>query len=144
VGDTEHVDAYVAELQQRYHLRGVAVVVIRDGAIVVESGQGVAGPSGEPVTADTPFRIGSTSKQLTGLLIQQLIAEGALTHATTIGEALPWFGGGSARLSTITVEQLLAHFSGLSTRAGLEQWGAGGGIVPNRSRLLCERSTRLI
>jgi CubicO group peptidase (beta-lactamase class C family) len=76
VGDTEHVDAYVAELQQRYHLRGVAVVVIRDGAIVVESGQGVAGPSGEPVTADTPFRIGSTSKQLTGLLIQQLIAEG--------------------------------------------------------------------
>lgn len=83
----------------------------------------MAGPSGEPVTADTPFRIGSTSKQLTGLLIQQLIAEGALTHATTIGEALPWFGAGSSRLSTITVEQVLAHFSGLSTRAGLEQWG---------------------
>ncbi len=89
----------------------------------MSQGFGVAGPDGPAVTADTPFRLGSTSKQFTGLMIQQLIAQGRLSLDTTVHEVLPWFGTGSDDRSRVTVRQLLDHSSGLSTRAGLAQWG---------------------
>jgi CubicO group peptidase (beta-lactamase class C family) len=45
---------------------GTAVVIAQDQAVVYASGFGVRRlPSGPPVTAETPFRIGSVTKQFT-------------------------------------------------------------------------------
>ncbi|MDQ2839024.1 MAG: beta-lactamase family protein [Actinomycetota bacterium] len=105
------------------HLPGVAVVVIRDGRPLVSRGFGEAAPGGAPVTPKTPFVLGSTSKQFTGLIVQRLVLQGLLNLDTTAHQVLPWFGTGSDRLSRVTVRELLTHTSGLSTRVGLAQWG---------------------
>ncbi|MEO8851969.1 MAG: serine hydrolase domain-containing protein, partial [Allobranchiibius sp.] len=122
-GSADDVIGYVGRQRDALHLPGVAVAVLREGRPLVTEGFGVAGPAGRPVTAETPFLLGSTSKQFTGMMVQQLIAQGRLTMDTTVHEVLPWFGTGRDGLSRVTVRELLTHTSGLSTRAGRTQWG---------------------
>ena len=122
-GSVDDVIRYINRQREALHLPGVAVVVLHGGRALVSRGFGVAGPDGRAVTAATPFLLGSTSKQFTGLMVQQLIAQGRLSLDTTVHEVLPWFGTGSDGLSRVTVRQLLNHSSGLSTRSGLAQWG---------------------
>ncbi|MEO8829905.1 serine hydrolase domain-containing protein [Lapillicoccus sp.] len=123
VGSADDVIRYVNRERDALHLPGVAVVVLRNGRQLVSEGFGVAGPGDPPVTAETPFLLGSTSKQFTGLMVQRLILQGRLSLDTTVHEVLPWFGSGSDRLSRVTVGELLTHSSGLSTQAGRAQWG---------------------
>ncbi len=122
-GSADDVARYVNRQREVLHLPGVAVVVFRDGRPLVSKGFGLAAPGGPPVTAGTPFLLGSTSKQFTGLMVQRLILQGRLSMDTTVHEVLPWFGTGSDELSRVTVRELLTHSSGLSTRAGRAQWG---------------------
>ena len=123
VGSADDVARYVNRQRDVLHLPGVAVVVLSDGRPLVSQGFGVAGPGGPPVTAETPFLLGSTSKQFTGLMVQRLILEGHLSMDTTVHEVLPWFGTGSDELSRVTVRELLTHSSGLSTPTGRAPWG---------------------
>ncbi|MEO6996993.1 MAG: serine hydrolase domain-containing protein [Terracoccus sp.] len=123
VGSADDIIGYVNQQRDALHLPGLAVVVLREGQPLVSKGFGVAGPGGPLVTAETPFLLGSTSKQFTGLMVQQLIAQGRLSMDTTVHEVLPWFGTGSDGRSRVTVRELLTHTSGLSTRAGRAQWG---------------------
>lgn len=90
-GSTDDVIRYVNQQRDALHLPGVAVVVLRGGRALVSKGFGVAGPDGPAVTAATPFLLGSTSKQFTGLMVQQLIARGRLSLDTSAHEVLPWF-----------------------------------------------------
>ncbi|MBC7593058.1 MAG: beta-lactamase family protein [Kineosporiaceae bacterium] len=99
-------------------LSGLAVVVISQRSIVFERGYGDAAPGGPAVTPSTPFVLGSTSKQFTGLAVQQLIAQGRLSLDDKVGELLSSLGGKTSRLVDVTVHQLLSHTSGISTNAG--------------------------
>ncbi|MBS1975714.1 MAG: beta-lactamase family protein, partial [Bacteroidetes bacterium] len=56
----------------------------------------------------TGFRIGSTSKQFTALLIMQLINENKISTGDTAGKFIPGFRHGS-----VTIQQLLTHQSGI-------------------------------
>lgn len=123
LGSADDIASFVTQQRDVLHLPGVAVVVLRDGRPLLSQGFGVAAPGGPPVTAETPFLLGSTSKQFTGLMVQRLILEGRLNMDTTAREVLPWLGTGSDGLSRVTVRELLTHSSGLSTGAGLAQWG---------------------
>lgn len=58
---------------------GVAVAVVREDEIVHLAGYGSADPSGRPVTPDTPFLIGSSSKPFTTMVVRQLVDEGRLS-----------------------------------------------------------------
>lgn len=113
------LDEHLAREQAALHLPGLAVVVVVDGEVVFEGTYGEARP-GVPVTLNTPFRLGSTSKQLTGLAIQRLIARGTLSLDTEVASVLPAFG--AEAWADVTVRQLLAHRSGLSEQDGNEQW----------------------
>ncbi|MHA6522848.1 serine hydrolase domain-containing protein [Tessaracoccus sp. G1721] len=115
IGD--FVERRAAELR----LAGLAVVVVRDGEVYQESYLGTAG-SGRPVTRDTPFVLGSTSKQFTALAVQRLIADGRLSLETRLDEVFTG-GLGGGGLGGVTVGDLLGHTSGLSTSTGLGQWG---------------------
>ncbi len=117
-----------AELEQLVRTRfadlrlpGLALVVLARGDVLFEAAYGEAAP-GVPVTLDTRFRLGSTSKQFTGLAIQQLIAAGRLALDTPVPSVLPEFGTSPGWAQT-TVADLLGHRSGLPTRAGLDFFG---------------------
>lgn len=90
----------------------VSIAVWQDGAVVWAEGFGNARPSGsEPVTADTLFQIGSTTKMHTAIGLLQQVEAGRLALDAPLSEALPnldmdYQPGITADIS---VEQLLFH-----------------------------------
>lgn len=115
--NTAAIDSYVKLQMSGMEIPGLALVVIRDGAVAYTQGYGSADDSGRPVTANTPFMLGSTSKQLTGLLIQHLISQGKLKLDAPVRTYLPWFGDVGEDRGKITIRHLLAHTSGLPNDA---------------------------
>ncbi len=86
----------------------------RGGRILYSNGFGTAG-RGRPVTADTPFYIGSQTKSFTALAIMQLVEQGQLALDVPVQTYIPWFRVADEDASrSITVRHLLQHSSGLS------------------------------
>lgn len=133
----DYVEGTLAEL----NVPGAAVVVVdKDGAVYAE-GYGTADESGRPATPETPFRIASLSKQLTGLAVMQLVESGDLSLAATVHDYLPWFGADGSDTARITVRNLLAHGSGWSERDGslpLTGTDAGDGAMERNVRRLAD------
>lgn len=105
---------------------GAAVLVVDADGILYEEGFGTTDDAGTPVTPTTPFHLASLSKQLTGIAVMQLIEAGDLTLAATVHSYLPWFGGDVSDTAQITVRDLLAHTSGFSEGAGLNNRSDAG------------------
>ncbi len=98
---------------------GAAIAVVEDGRIVHEHGTGVADDSGRPVTAQTPFVIGSLAKSLTALAVGQLAERGLVDLDAPVRRYVPEFAVADASASaTITVRQLLNQTSGIPGAAG--------------------------
>ncbi len=114
------IDAFIQKERAELKLSGLSVVVLSKGSVTFDRSYGDAAPGGPAVTSKTPFVLGSTSKQFTGLAIQQLIARGKLSLDDTIGTLLGPLGGEVSRFSDVTVKQLLSHTSGVSTNAGTD------------------------
>ena len=76
--DFADLSAFVAAEMRRLHVPGVAIGLIHDGQEYL-GGFGVTSVENPlPVTADTLFQIGSTTKTLTGTIIMQLVEQGAI------------------------------------------------------------------
>jgi CubicO group peptidase (beta-lactamase class C family) len=91
-------------------LPGIAVLVARDGKVVVQSGFGFADLEKKtPVTAETKFRIGSVTKQFTAAAILRLADDGKLALTDKLEKFFPGF----PRAGEVTLHQLLTHTSGI-------------------------------
>jgi CubicO group peptidase (beta-lactamase class C family) len=100
---------------------GAAIAVVEDGRIVHEHGTGVADDSGRPVTARTPFVIGSLAKSLTALAVGQLVERGLVDLDAPVRQYVPDFAVADAAASdAITVRQLLNQTSGIPGAAGTD------------------------
>ncbi|MEV0233724.1 serine hydrolase domain-containing protein [Nonomuraea sp. NPDC050786] len=89
--------------------RGLAVALIDKGAVRL-AGVGVTGgPDSAPVTASTPFEIGSVTKAMTGMLLADL----KLPADTKVRELLPDAGFGQAEIGDVTLAELASHRAGL-------------------------------
>lgn len=90
---------------------GVAVLVVKDGQVVLKKGYGLANLEYDvPITPATVFDIASVSKQFAGFAISTLIQEGKISPDDDIHKYLPEvpdFG------KTITIRHLVHHTSGL-------------------------------
>ncbi|HSJ62563.1 MAG TPA: serine hydrolase domain-containing protein [Gemmatimonadaceae bacterium] len=90
----------------------VSIAVTRGGQTLLEKAWGVAnigtGQHAEPATL---YRIGSVSKQFTAALVLKLVDAGKLSLTDSIGRYLK---GLRPDFSSITIEQLLNHTSGLA------------------------------
>lgn len=107
LGLEEGIKAHLGKLTDD-GLPGMAVLVARDGKIVYQGGFGFAELGKKvPVTADTPFRIGSVSKQFTAAAVVRLAEEGKLSLADPLENYFAGFPEG------ITLRQLLNHTSGI-------------------------------
>ena len=100
------------ETFNEHTLAGLALGVVRDGALEHFTGLGMAdAAAGRPVERDTVFRIGSISKTMTAVAIMQLVEDGALELDAAVNDL-----GTRARIEApapVTVRHLLTHTGGL-------------------------------
>jgi CubicO group peptidase (beta-lactamase class C family) len=103
---------------------GLAVAVVRAGAVVFARGYGLANREQRTrIATSTVFDVGSVTKQFTGMAVAMLAEEGALTLDADIRRYLPEM---NQQLPPISVRQLLHHTSGLRDFVGglrLGGWG---------------------
>jgi CubicO group peptidase (beta-lactamase class C family) len=104
------VDSLFAELDSPAS-PGVAVVVVREGEVLLRKGYGSANLEYQrPITPSTVFDIASVSKQFAGMAISMLVEAGAISLEDDVRDyipELPDFG------HTITLDHLVHHTSGL-------------------------------
>jgi CubicO group peptidase (beta-lactamase class C family) len=115
----DSVDAYIRASMHTAHIPGLALGVVRGDHVAYLKGYGIAGPDGRPVTAQTPFILGSTSKSITALAVMQLVEAGRIDLDAPVTKYLPWFRTlDAAESAGIRVRHLLHHTSGLPMYEG--------------------------
>ncbi len=116
--------ALLCEHASVHSVPGVALGVLREG-VALTSCCGVADVrTGEPVTADTRFSVGSLTKSIVATVIARLAEAGRLAFEDPVAAHVPELRGcGWAQRAT--VRDLLANRSGLPLYAGLEFGFAG-------------------
>ena len=103
------VDAYVADVVQRKGLTGLSLAIVQDGKIVLAKGYGKRSlETGSPVEPETPFAIGSVTKQFACACILLLAEDGKLSVDDKVAKYEPKLG----RAGDITLHDLMAHLSG--------------------------------
>lgn len=113
--------------RESLHIPGMALVIVKDDEILLAKGFGLANIEEDtPVTPDTLFAIGSSSKAFTTALISMLVEEGRMDWDAPITEYLPWFEltvDSPVPDAKVTVRDLVTHRTGF-TRMGL-LWAGG-------------------
>lgn len=118
---TSRVDSFVETEIERSAAPGIAFARVENGEISAKGyGERIDG-SGEQVTSETLFPIGSVTKSFTALAIMQLVEAGEVALDDPVSRHLPAFA--DSRASAITLRQLLNHTSGYSTVQGNSQHG---------------------
>jgi CubicO group peptidase (beta-lactamase class C family) len=107
--DAAAIEAWVASQLEKRGVVGAALGVVRDGKTIVARGFGRRRlGSDTPVDADTPFAIGSVSKQLTCAAVLSLVDDGKLAMTDTVAKYYPKL----TRAADITLDDLGANISG--------------------------------
>ena len=103
-----------------FDVPGMAVAVVQDGRTVLARGYGVRRMGGEVrVDAHTRFGIGSNTKGMTAALLAMLVDEGRVRWEDPVVDHLPDFTlADTAASRSVTLQDLLAHRSGLGMGAG--------------------------
>ncbi|GED15612.1 serine hydrolase domain-containing protein [Aneurinibacillus migulanus] len=113
------VDQYMEKAMERLGIPGASIGIVKGDKLIYLKGYGVAGPEQAPVTPQTPFVLGSTSKSITALATMQLVDEGKVKLDAPVQTYLPWFRLADEEASAkITVKDLLHQTSGISTYEG--------------------------
>jgi CubicO group peptidase (beta-lactamase class C family) len=116
VAPEQQVDA-LFEKWSKPDVPGAAVVVIRDGKVVLSKGYGMADlERSVPITGHTVFNVGSVSKQFTAFAIQLLAQDGKLALDDDMRKYLPEMPDYG---KSITIRHLLHHTSGLRDPSNL-------------------------
>lgn len=107
--DVKAVDGYVADWVKHEDIPGLGLAVVREGTIVLAKGYGRKAPGGEsPVEAETPFAIGSVTKQFVCACSLLLAEEGKLSIDDPVSKYYPDL----TRAGDVTLAMLMSHTSG--------------------------------
>ena len=87
---------------------GIAALSVRDG-VTTKAVAGIANSAGDPVAADTPFRVASISKPFVATIVMQLVDEESVDLDETLSTYLPNTPIGG----DVPIHMLLNHRSGL-------------------------------
>ena len=114
--DTAALDAIMEQALKHWQTPGAAAVVVRDGQVVYLKGFGLRDiNSKEPVTPDTVFAIGSTTKAFTTAAMAMLVDEGKMRWDDPVRTHLPAFRLADPLASEyVTLRDLVTHRTGLS------------------------------
>jgi CubicO group peptidase (beta-lactamase class C family) len=104
----QRLDSLLAFYNTNGQFNGTALITAK-GKVLLSKSYGFANKEKRQVANEhTTYRIGSTAKTFTSVIINQLANEGKLDIHTPIKTYLPWYAHGD-----ITLEQLLTHQSGI-------------------------------
>jgi CubicO group peptidase (beta-lactamase class C family) len=119
-------ESLIQEEMAYFKIPGAAVAVVAGDEVVYSQGFGMRDIAADaPFTTETRFRIGSTTKSMTSMLIAQLVDEGVLTWDMPVTELFPSFQTADPELTAqITLRDLMGMGTGLvsSTLDGFA-WG---------------------
>jgi CubicO group peptidase (beta-lactamase class C family) len=114
VVDEHELQELVTDVAARVVVPGMVVGVLDDGRRARATAGVRNALTGDPTTPDTMFQIGSITKMYTATLVMQLVDRGLLALDDPIDRHLPELRlAGDADISSITVEMLLTHTSGI-------------------------------
>jgi uncharacterized protein YbbC (DUF1343 family) len=118
------IDSIVNRAVDDHAFPGAVVVIGHDDKVVFRRAYGMRSlePARETMTADTVFDMASLTKPtMTALAVMQLCDEGKLNVNETVAKYIPEFGVKGKQ--SITIRQLLTHYSGLPPDLDLkDQW----------------------
>jgi Beta-lactamase class C and other penicillin binding proteins len=102
-------------LTRRYGANSVQYALIDHGNIIVTGHSGKNDEQGQkPLSKDTMYGIGSTSKVFTAVAVMQLVDQGKINLDTPVVQYIPEFTMKDERYKQITPRMLLNHSSGLN------------------------------
>src|SRR5574338_1179206 len=105
------VDSVVRAEMARQRIPGVAVAIVKNGAVMMAAGYGESNVElHAPVTAETMFQSGSVGKQFTSAGVMTLVEEGKIGLDDPI---VKYFPNAPPAWRGITVRHLLTHTSGI-------------------------------
>jgi CubicO group peptidase (beta-lactamase class C family) len=110
------VDRLMNQMIERWHIPGAAIAIVENDKVVFLKGYGVkevGKPT--PVTADTLFHIGSTTKAFTTTAMAMLVDEGKMEWDDPVRKHLQYFHLDEACAdSLVTLRDIVSHRTGLS------------------------------
>lgn len=112
------LDGFFEERMDELRVPGVAVAVVKDGAILTARGYGIASREGQrPVSPETTlFSVASISKVFTATAVMQLIEQGRLSLTEDVNFYLRDFQLDSDFPNPVTLFHLLTHTGGFDER----------------------------
>jgi len=118
----EKLTEVMEEQRIELHIPGMALAVVQGDQVIYSRGFGMADlENGKPVTPETLFAIGSTTKAFTASLVGMLVDEGKMSWDAPITDYLPYFvlpiDSDNADAQVI-MRDVLAHRTGF-TRMGV-------------------------
>lgn len=108
-------DEAVTDAMKKFEVPGMAVAIVKGKEIVYAKGFGLRDVEKQlPVTADTLFAIGSSSKAFTTFVLGTLVDEGKIEWEKPVRNYIPWFKLYDPSMTEhLTVRDLVTHRSGL-------------------------------
>lgn len=108
-------EPFVEKMLQDWRVPGLAIAIVKSGQVIYEKGFGYRDVAQkQPVTPDTLFAIGSSTKAFTTFTLGTLVDEGKLDWDKPVRDFLPGFQMYDARTTEmITPRDLVTHRSGL-------------------------------
>ncbi len=127
-----HLDTFIQQQAQRYHIPGIAVGVVKGDQLVWSKGYGYANLAQQtPMSAEGVMNIASISKTFTATAIMQLWEKGQLQLDVDVNTYIPFkLSHPKFPEQVITIRQLLTHTSGIKDGpAYKEGYACGDPIV---------------
>ena len=135
----QRLDLLVEQLEQQrqtQHVPGMAIAVVKDDEVVLAHGFGIASFEEEtPVTPETIFAIGSSTKAFTATVVGMLVDEGKMDWDDPVTEYLPYFQmnvESTDESAEITLRDALSHRTGFTRMSLL----FASGEIPREEVLL--------
>src|SRR5215208_2952013 len=128
------IERSVEEMQKELEIPGLSLVIVKDDQVIYLKGFGLRDVErGLPVTPDTLFGIGSTTKAFSSMLAMISVDQGKLSLDDSPRKFLPYFRlRDPAANAKVTIRDLLCHRTGLMSYSDL---GLATGVL-NRQELI--------
>lgn len=117
---SDSLDAYVQRGLKEWDLPGLAIVIVKDGKVVVMKGFGERDiQTHQPVNEHTQFMIASNTKLFTGVALANLDLEKKISLDDKITKYYPWYRLYDTLASeSVTIRDMLCHRLGTKTFQG--------------------------
>jgi len=131
--DAAKLEAFMESAMAKAKVPGAAIAIVHGQKVIYEKGFGVRElGKNEPVTPETLFMIGSTTKSLTTLMMARLVDEGKFSWDTPVTQVLPSFALGDPQITKrVTMKHTVCACAGLP-RQDMEFSFEFAGVTPEQ------------